>query len=237
MTPDRPLNLITLPEIFQVRETASETAVSCGVATSQTDRDARLAVVTATYLERTYITPDDPHIINGLYHDPHEAQSIPLVAKYNGKVVASMRLILNRPLPLPINMDGVVVTGKYADIIKQERLEISQLANLPITYDDPRISPVLGLVASYFAIGRSLGIPTALGVVDNKVLTLALNRKYHFGLPTIGPSIDDYKGSPSTPTYIDITHVVESVRDHDPLTAAFLAGERNIPGFEWYVGP
>jgi len=227
-----------LTDIFGVKEIPDPNKVVCGIATKPEDREARLRLVTTVYLDRKYIEPEDPSITNGLYIDPYEKNSIPLVAKLNGTVVASMRLIRNVHEGLPINNDGVVIhSPHYKLIITRAPFEVSQLAKSYYPEIDPQANPVLGLIASYFAIARELKTPIAAGVVDNKVHAL-LNRLYRFGLPAIGPSIPNYKGSPSTPIFIDINAVIQSTTANGhPEIGAFLAGERNIPGFEWYVGP
>jgi hypothetical protein len=199
----------------------------------------RLAVVTERYLspERSYITPADLNE-QGLYVDQYECYSIPIVAKMCDEVVGSLRLIPNslRGVGLPINYEPkIMIDGEWKQFALKASYELSQYANALKYQKDHRIA--IGLIKAYMGIVDSTREYTSVAIIDDRVAA-TLNGPYSgFDLPKIGPSVY-YLGSQSTPVYININDGRQNSRlNGHPELSDFLAGKKNIPGFEWYQGP
>ncbi len=230
----KPLSLSEeLINTLKVEETVGSQNISCGIALTPIDRFERRRVVTERYIERGYIT-DDKLSTDGTFIDLYEEYCIPLVAKKNGEIVASMRLIPNTTSGLPVNNEKIALYQE-CESARNVPFEVSQLAKSKIAGKDPR--PTLGIIRTYMQILRQIGETESIAVIDQAVRE-QLNGPYTgFGLPQIGPSVF-YMGSDSQPIYIDINSVVSNSNDNGHAELArFLNGENKVPGFEWYVGP
>ena len=228
-----------LTEAFAVKECLDPNAISVGIARTEEDKCGRLRVVTERYLDPkiSYILPTDLNE-QGLYVDEYEKYSIPLVAKIGCDVVGSLRLIPNLPdcIGLPINNEPkIVIDGKWKQYILSASYELSQFANSMSYRKDNRIA--IGLIKSYMGIVDTMRQYTSVAIIDDRVAAI-LNGPYSgFDLPKIGPSVY-YLGSTSTPVFININDGRQNSRlNGHPELADFLSGRKNVPGFEWYVGP
>ena len=227
-----------LGDIFKVKEIKGKNIFSTGVAVTAADRTGRLALVTERYLDpsRQYITADDLNE-NGLYIDKYEDISIPLVSKHDGLVVASFRMIqASENLGLPMqNSKEIIISAEWQNKVDEAPFELSQFAKALSHKKYPQ--PSIAVIKAYMAIADQLGIKEAIAVIDDGVVA-TLNGPYSgFDLPKIGPSVY-YLGSSSTPVFINIDNVRINARNNGhPELADFLEGKKNVPGFEWYVGP
>lgn len=226
-----------IPErmIVDKSEILSPNLISCGVASESSDLLGRRLVATSRYIERGYISQD--HLSgDGTYFDEYEPHSIPLVAKMNGTVIASMRLISNiSPDALPISKRSEI--GIFDDWVEKTStvsFELSQLAKSANYSKDPR--PTLGIIRTYMQLARELNKTTAVAVIDEGVRQQLNGPFLGFDLPIIGPTVH-YMGSDSTPVWINISDVTQNSRKNNhPDVADFLEGKYS-EGYNWYVGP
>jgi hypothetical protein len=211
------------------------TAVAFGVAVTEKDKRARLEILTERYLEVGYIQPDDPHIIDGVYRDEWEDVSIPIVAKYGDRVVASLRLTPNlQGHHLLVNGPRVAIDPDWRDKIAQIPFEISQLAKVE---DINGNKLTLGILRAYIATSRSQGQNEAVAVIDNSAWRIMNGDILRFNLPQIGPALM-YLGSESVPAYINIQSALDNMGrggERSKQIAQFLDTGKAI-GFEWYHG-
>lgn len=225
---------VVIPPDFIVSSETSEGQVACGIAVTNSDLIKRRLIVAERYEKANYIRHEEVRP-NGEYYDEYEDISVPIVAKINNEVAASMRIIPNLPsIGVPVNNEpNITVYPEWENKIAQIPFEISQLAKSMNYYRDPR--PTFALIRTYFAYSRMVGENDAAGVVDNRVKNV-LNGKYmSFGLPDIGPSVS-FMGSDSTPIYINIDDVINNTAKAGHTNLAKFLDSGKADGFEWYKG-
>ena len=239
MTLETKTHLTILEYYFQVKEICMPGTISAGIAVTDKDKTGRHRVVTERYLDpkTRYITQDDLDQ-QGLYIDHYEESSIPIVAKIDGLVVASFRIIPNTPeAGLPINnSQDIKIDPMWTKIVQGAEFELSQFAKDRKFHTDPR--PAIAVIKAYMGITeKGIGNKHAIAVIDDRIIE-TLNGPYTgFDLPKIGPSVH-YLGSNSTPVFIDIDNVRSNSRKNgNPNLADFLEGKSGVKGYEWYTGP
>ncbi len=221
---------------FLVPESNSKSEeVSCGIAINDIDKYYRRVVATKRYLKEGYISKEDL-CPDGTYFDKYELYSIPLVAKIDGQVVASMRLIQNTSeIGLPNNdPNQIKLFTEWKSRSSSAWFEVSQLAK-----DEryPSHNATLGLIRSFIVFSLEQHNFLSVAVIDDAVRKMLNGPFMGFGLPEIGDTVH-YMGSKSTPVFIDVRDLTANSRKngHNDL-ADFLEGNNNVVGFEWYMGP
>ncbi|MBI2357289.1 hypothetical protein HYV12_04530 [Candidatus Dojkabacteria bacterium] len=169
---------------------------------------------------------------DGIYIDPWEFQSIPIVAKNSkGEVVGSSRLIMaNDPLPLPTLKTDRLVSPEFKEAVKQVPLEMSQLAKS----DQVNELVKFGLFRIAIHLSREMGANEWLATTDSFVMRL-LNGRLKFAIKEIGQT-QNYLGSDSTPGWIKVDVTLNSVAENgDRNLADYLGGKFGVPGFETFI--
>jgi len=214
-------------------------------AATESERLARLRVVTKVYLERGYITKDSLDS-EGLYRDGWENLSTGYVAEFDGLPVGSIRMIPRTGRGLPI--DGLQLFEQSRQMLKGIGFEISQLAKTKGS--PPQVA--LGLLRCIVVHARQNGNNRLVAVIDKHVHQLL--EMLHIPMEQIGES-QMHLGSMCTLVSLDVRGVIayldalnSNVVNYYGLTnrqlASFLDrgsfGEFDIEsgnGFSWYVGP
>lgn len=108
-------------------------AVICQKIVSAEEKLQRLQIVTLEYSRRKYITTQDLKAVKHyrVYVDRYDDVAHAFVAKIGSEVVASLRLIPNEKLGLPMYTELEVqekIFPQFKDVVKYTKYEWSQLA-------------------------------------------------------------------------------------------------------------
>lgn len=138
-------------------------------ATSQDDRVARLKLLTEVYLRSRFIRPEDCR--SDLFIDEYEGDSVPLVAKHNGMVIGSARLLVNTHGEFPIEK----LKLERSIPSSQPSIEITQLAvarkpDIPGHWTNHAV--MLGLIYLIVRWSRSHDTELWYAVLDAALLRL-----------------------------------------------------------------
>lgn len=230
--------LTEMSEDTKTKETEGLSSVECGIAISPEDKLQRLRLVTKEYRKRNYIELEGKKVFreSGIYHDEYESIAHPLISKMGSDVVASLRLIPNTDLGLPINNEKEiwdVIYPEWKEAVKNAPYEWSQLAKASELLKDSR--PVMGLIRAAFAFSRENRFNEGVAVMDDNVRRLMNGPLMKFNLVQIGEPLY-YMGSQSTPIYFNFNEVIKSSYDGGLHELSKFLDTGKASGFEWYKG-
>jgi len=175
-----------------------------------------------------------------LYLDKYHWQSAQFVARTREGYVGSVRIIIDDKegtiptFQLPTLADREIkINEECFEKVHTVPAELSQFAK--VKHAPPTVAFGLLRIAAQYS--RALGIKDWLATTDNQVVKMLNGFAFNFDLPKIGPSVR-YLGSDSTPVYIDIEESIDNAarKESSKNMAAFLRGNDDVEGFEWYTG-